>query len=331
MGRVDDALRRSGGRKSEDPATTKDFVSPWSVSDEAESRGETEPGKTTPEPGKTTPETFFGEAREATTEHTVGREDLLATSESAHPGLSTQHRRLAATLHNAQIHETLKVVLVTSALPGEGKTLTALNLALTLSRSYLRRVLLIDADLRRPAIHKQWGLPTSRGLSDSLGASIDGIIPTYRVNKTLTVVPAGRVDTDPTSGLTSDRMSRIVQEARHRFDWVVIDTPPVSSVDDATLLTQLCDAVIFVVRARKTPYQVVSRCVESIGQDRIFGVVLNCVEIADSPEYEYYGYYGRYGSYGPPAGARAASASPEPSDVPDVEKDTLQETSSAQN
>lgn len=203
-----------------------------------------------------------------------------------------QYRRLAATLHHAQTERNTKVLMVTSASPGEGKTLTATNLALTMSESYRRKVLLIDADLRRPSLHHVFQLPNVLGLSDALKSATDQKLSVIQVSTNLTVLPAGRPDPDPMGGLTSDRMRRIVQEAAEHFEWVIVDTPPVGFLSDANLLVAMVDAALFVVRAGKSPYRLIQRALDSVGRDRILGVVLNAVdENVDVASYSYYGYY----------------------------------------
>ena len=124
-----------------------------------------------------------------------------------------QYRRLAATLHGLQTERGLKTLMVTSSLPAEGKTLTIANLALTLSESYQRRVLLIDADLRRPSIHEIFGLPNLTGLSDGLRAE-SGQLPVLEVSPHLSIVTAGRPDANPMAKLTSSRMQALLVEAQ---------------------------------------------------------------------------------------------------------------------
>jgi len=204
-----------------------------------------------------------------------------------------QYRRLAAALHHTQLERDTKVLMVTSASPGEGKTLTATNLALTLSESYRRNVLLIDADLRRPSIHQMFQLPNVLGLNDGLMSETEQKLSLIQVSEHLTVLPAGRPDNDPMGGLTSERMRRIVHEAASRYDWVVIDTPPVGFLSDANLLVAMVDVAIFVVRAGKSPYRLIQRALDAVGRNRILGVVLNAVdENVDQAGYYYYGYYG---------------------------------------
>jgi protein-tyrosine kinase len=204
-----------------------------------------------------------------------------------------QYRRLAASLHHAQVERDMKVVMITSAAAGEGKTLTATNLALTLSQSYRRNVLLIDADLRRPSVHQIFQVPNVLGLSDGLKSETDEKLSLIQITENLTVLPAGRPDPDPMSGLTSERMRRVVQEAAARFDWVLIDTPPVGYLPDANILAAMVDAALFVVRAGRSPFRLIQRALDAVGRNRIIGVVLNAVKESDDVVgYGYYGYYG---------------------------------------
>src|SRR5262249_58278573 len=160
-----------------------------------------------------------------------------------------QYRKLAATLHHAQSERGIRVIMTASALPGEGKSLTAVNLALTLSESYHKRVLLVDADLRRPTVQRVFGLPAIGGLNEGLKLPEDRAMAVTQISDRLFVLPAGRPEADPMSGLTSDRMRRLVTQAAAAFDWVIIDTPPVGLLPDASLLADFVDGVLLVVRA----------------------------------------------------------------------------------
>ena len=222
----------------------------------------------------------------------------LVGTESFPNAALEQYRKLAATLHHAQAERDIQVVMTASSLPGEGKSLTAINLALTLSESYHRRVFLIDADLRRPTVQRIFGLPTVMGLDEGLRSTEDRPMAITQVADRLFVLPAGRPNPDPLSGLTSERMRRLVAQARSAFDWVVIDTPPVSLLPDANLLASCVDGVLLVVRAGKAPFQLVKRAVETLGHDQILGVVMNAVDYRhDRNAGGYYEYYG-YGYYG---------------------------------
>jgi protein-tyrosine kinase len=206
-----------------------------------------------------------------------------------------QYRRLAARLHLSQVEHGSRIFMVTSALPGEGKTLTATNLALTLAESYKRQVLLIDADLRRPWVHEMFQLPNVTGLNDGLKGDDARKVPLLRLTDHLTVLTAGRPDSDPMSVLSSNRIKQVLAEAGAQFDMVIVDTPPVALLTDAHLLASLVDAVLLVVEAGSTPLAAIKTAVESVGRDRILGVLLNRAD--DALTYDaYHSYYsgGRY-------------------------------------
>ena len=200
-----------------------------------------------------------------------------------------QFRRLAAALHDAQIQHGIKTVMVTSAVPREGKTLTTLNLGLTLSESYGRCVLVVDADLRWPSIHEVLGVRNTPGLSDALrDPSLE--VPLVQLSPTWSVLPAGRSGSSPLAGLTSERMGVLLEEFESRFDWILIDTPPVGFLPDARLLARLIQSVVVVVRAGSTPARVAEKAIAELGPECILGCVLNGVEDAAIPAADYYGY-----------------------------------------
>jgi capsular exopolysaccharide synthesis family protein len=204
-----------------------------------------------------------------------------------------QYRKMAATMHHVQANRNIRVVLCTSAVMAEGKTVTAANLALTLSLSYQRRVLLIDADLRRPRLHSVFNLPNEEGLFEALRAPADCRVATTAVSPWLSVVTAGRPGADPVGVLTSERLSRVVEDAGASFDWVIIDTPPVLVLPDAGLLMNVVDAAVLVIGAGRTTYRMAKRAAEALGRDRIVGVVMNRADDAVLQEGygQYYGYY----------------------------------------
>jgi protein-tyrosine kinase len=231
--------------------------------------------------------------------YAFGRKGLgkVVVGPDADSTLVEQYRRLGAALHHHQLQSGARTLMVTSAVAAEGKTLTATNLALTLSHSYQRRVLLVDADLRRPSIHEILHLPNTVGLSDSLRHPDKAGLRFHTILPNLSALTAGRADSDPMAGLVSDTMNRLLSEAAQQFDWVIVDTPPVALLPDANLLAAMIDTAVLVISARATPYPLVRRAVEAIGQQRILGVVLNRMAGADMvASYNYYGYgYYAYG------------------------------------
>lgn len=220
----------------------------------------------------------------------VAEKLMLAGDHSVDRTPVEQYRKLAARLMLAKAEHGITTVMITSALPGEGKTLTAANLALTLSESYKRDVLLVDADLRRPCVHQIFQVPNASGLNDGLKLEADRKVPLMQFSERLTLLTAGRPDADPMSVLSGSRMKRVISEARERFEWVLIDTPPIALLTDAHLLSSLVDAVIMVVRAGTTPLPSIKKAVAAVGQDRILGVVLNHADVARMPD-RYAHYY----------------------------------------
>lgn len=205
-------------------------------------------------------------------------DERLVVTESVPQDAVEQYRRCGATLHHAQLERGVRVVMVTSAALGEGKSLTSANIALTLSVSYRRRVLLIDADLRRPALHDIFQVSNRQGLSNGLRRESAATFPTVALTDTLALLPAGVPDPDPMASLTSARMRQLIDEARGKFDWVVIDTPPVALMPDASLLADMADGVVLVVQAGGTPLDIIKQATKAIGKKRILGVVLNRAE-----------------------------------------------------
>ena len=206
---------------------------------------------------------------------------LISAIDESDPVLD-QLRSLAASLHQARPGRELKVIAVTSSVSGEGKTLLAANLALTLSRSYMRQVLMIDADMRRPNLHRLFGVSSQEGLHTALDSVREGRpVAVQEVAPRLALIPAGKPVRDPISVLASDAMQRMMSGATTAFDWVMIDTPPVGMLPDVSLLSSLSDAVLLVVESGRVRYDLVQRTVESVGADRIFGVVLNKVPESD--------------------------------------------------
>jgi protein-tyrosine kinase len=224
----------------------------------------------------------------------------LVLSPDIPPMTLEQYRRLAASLHDLQAQHGLKSLMVTSAAPEEGKTLTIVNVALTLSESYHQRVLLIDTDLRRPSVHETFGIPNGAGISDVL--SKGGPMPVVEISRRLHVVTAGRRLDQPLAMLTSDHAREVIAAAGAGYDWVLLDTPPVGLLPDAQLVARLTEAALFVIAAGVTPYSLVQRAISELGPERIVGTVLNRVEDRQLRSRDSYGGY--YGSYGEKASAQ---------------------------
>lgn len=286
LSRIDEALRRSRGLTPGENARNQPpnqglFAPAWQVNQDAD-----EPKQPAVSGGALSVET--GPTPGLISFASAWRE-RLATGSEADPGLVEQFRRLAATLHQAQNVHGLKSVMVTSASQGDGKTLTAVNLALVLAESYRYNVLLVDADLRRPSIPNIAGVGDGSGLSDVLRSPVEQKLALVPITAGVTLLPAGQPIANSLQALTSPRMRHILEEATARFDWVVMDAPPVGATADARLLTQLVGGTLFVIHAGRTQHAQVQKAIESIGREQIMGIVLNGVEGQPSEESYYYG------------------------------------------
>lgn len=194
-----------------------------------------------------------------------------------------------------QLHKTaeLSVVAVSSPSPGDGKTTTAANLAGALAQASEARVLLIDADLRDPSVAKHLGLhdPSGRGFVDAiLDSSLTLDAVTQRVHPfNLWVLPAGQIPRSPYEVLKSPRVGELLEEARRRYHYVLIDTPPLVSVPDCRVIGKWVDGFLVVVAAHKTPRKLVEEALSIMDPAKMVGIVFNS---DDRPLSGYsYGYY----------------------------------------
>ena len=191
-----------------------------------------------------------------------------------------------------------KVILVTSALPQEGKSTTSINTAIVLAQKGAR-VLLVDADLRRPSIHKSFGLGPRTGLSNVLTGNTTLQQATVRspLLPSLFILPAGTPPPNPAELLASSNMGEVIAEMLDQYDHVVIDTPPTLSVTDAVIMSTRADAVVLVIRSGQTTKQALRRARDLLTQvnAHVCGVLLNAVDLSSPDYYYYYEYQGKYG------------------------------------
>ena len=200
-------------------------------------------------------------------------------------------RTLRSRLYQIAGTRTLRRVLITSSLPAEGKTFVATNLVRSIIRQADRRVLLIDADLRAPRLHVALGAPSSPGLSDYLrGAADEYAVVQNSVANNLCFIPCGSKVSNPSELLLSERMKILLECVTPAFDWVILDSPPALPVHDASSLADLCDGVLFVVRAGQTDYEAAKKGSLEFREKNLLGVVLNEVENSETQGSYYYGH-----------------------------------------
>lgn len=300
MGRIDQAMSRANmdagrGTGAEAPAPAP---SPWQIEARDGGEGAGTQAASTRESAGAAPagRVFAPEGGRATRWNGFAPEALerLVASKDAGALMVEQFRSLAGSLHRAQAERQLRSLIVTSASPGDGKSHVSINVALTLADSYRRTVLLIDADLRRPTLHHLFRVNNPKGLSEALDGVSEEHAAVVPITDRLTFLPAGRSEANPLGGLSSGRMKRLVAEASARYDWVIVDTPPVGVLADAHLVAETVDAALLVIRAGVTQLPDVAAAADKLGRERILGVVLNAVDPNEIRGQHYYHHY--YGS-----------------------------------
>lgn len=230
----------------------------------------------------------------------VGRDFWLASDSKVPLFVAEAYRIIRTNLAFGSIDSTLKTLQVTSAVKGEGKTTTAANLAMSLA-SAGSRILLIDGDLRRPALRKILNLEQGAegGLTDALmnGKTWQSVVvPTATPN--LFFIHSGTLSPNPAELLSSKRMKSLIAELKENFDTVIIDSPPVVSVADATIISSLVDGTILVFRSGFVPRHLCLHAKDALESvhAKVIGCVLNGVQTQHQP-YHYYDYYRQYGRY----------------------------------
>jgi protein-tyrosine kinase len=187
-----------------------------------------------------------------------------------------------------------KKIMVTGAMPGDGKSFVASNLAICLAMGIEEYVLLIDCDVRRPTIHTRFGFGQAGGLSEYLAAGDDiGKFLLKSPVPKLTIMPAGQPPANPTELLSSRKMKTFIEEVGSRYDdrYIIIDSPPPSMAAETRAMVSIVDGIILVVRSGKTPKKAVTETIEQIGKDKVIGIVFN---YAENSVKKYYGYAKSY-------------------------------------
>jgi succinoglycan biosynthesis transport protein ExoP len=232
----------------------------------------------------------------------------VSDNEPPHSQAAEALRGIRANLLFSYADPPRKVFLVTSPHPYDGKTTVATNLAVVMAQAE-RRVLLVDADMRNPSIHRLFDVDQQVGLSELL--LTEHYVENVRDgdDKGLTVIPAGEIPPNPSELLSSKRMARFLDFARDRYDIIIIDTPPVLAVSDAVVLSALVDGILLILRANTTPFDHAKRAVQSFltlhadplttsvdtnGPDTSrtisLGLVMNFLDPRENASYGYYGY-----------------------------------------
>jgi len=209
-------------------------------------------------------------------------------------------RFLGVRLRQLQQSRPLKKLLITSTIPEEGKTTVAANLATILARRQQPKILLLEGDLRRPSLAKQFGLGSIPGLSEWLQGEPRPIQHIYRLEgPNLWFLPAGRPPANPLELMQSGRLSELLNQLSGWFDWIIIDSPPILPLADTSVWARLADGILLVTREGTTKKRMLQRGLQALEQPKVLGAVVN-----SSANTDHSNYYQRYG----PGAARQASA-----------------------
>ena len=213
-------------------------------------------------------------------------------------GTAEQYKKLRAKILNLTAKNFLNTIMVTSPDMGDGKSITAMNLAATLAQKMDYTVLLIDADLRHPSILKLLGIKSNYGLSDYLVGKVDlpDILIKTGIGK-LVIMPAGNATENSVELLSSEAMKRLVHEIKHRYKdrYIIFDAPPIIAVADTLPLSNYVDGVLLVIQAARTTPKTALHAISQIKGSNILGVVFNKVpSYLVKNLYPYYRYYGGY-------------------------------------
>ncbi|MGB8495399.1 MAG: CpsD/CapB family tyrosine-protein kinase [Candidatus Acidiferrum sp.] len=241
------------------------------------------------EPGSGGFEKLIGKCRR--TEWKIDPRFSVFVNESMFPLGAEKFRTLRSRLHQIAAARLLKRVLVTSSVPEEGKTFIALNLAQSISRQENKKVMLIDCDLRASRLHHMLGAVRTPGLTDYLqGEADESQVIQVGNQDNLCFIPGGAVVSNPSELLHSEKMKVFLEWLTSIFDWVIIDSPPAIAVHDASILSDMCDGVLFVVRAGKTDFEIAQKAAGEFDEKNLLGVVLNRVDKSETYGDYYYGY-----------------------------------------
>lgn len=213
---------------------------------------------------------------------------------------SEAYRMLRTNIQFSSISREIKIIAVTSSVPGEGKSTTACNYALSLAETG-KRVLLIDCDLRKPTIHRKFKISNASGLTNILLGEAAAESTICIARDSLSILTSGTLPPNPAEVVGSQRMKDFLHEMEKQYDYIVIDTPPLLAVADGQIISSISDGVLLIVESKKTPKDSVLKSKELLTNvnANILGIILNKCEMSHKKGYGYgYGYYYGYGMEG---------------------------------
>jgi capsular exopolysaccharide synthesis family protein len=291
MSRIHEALKKAEQERAlSQPGRD---ATPTTLETPVESAGMFTPASTMASPASVTADSVLSRCRR--TNWAPDPKTMLFFSGEEHAAGMEEFRTLRSRLYQAREKKPLTKLLITSALPKEGKSFTAANLAQVIVRQHGRRVLLLDADLRNPQLHQYLGAEAGPGLSEYLRSESDEFSIIQRgPMENLFLIPAGRNAGNPAELLANGRLKVLLGRLETMFDWIIVDSAPAVPVSDAALLATFCDGVLLVVRSNSTPIEAARKARKEFTERNVVGVVLNGINPELSPYSNYY--YAAYGS-----------------------------------
>lgn len=237
----------------------------------------------------------------ATAKKGSGIESRVVTYHHPNAPISEQYRIIRTNIQRLTPENPPRLIAITSALHQEGKTTTAVNLAVVMAQDLNKKIVLCDCDLRKPMIHKIMGLDSSKGITDILThqvVDIEVVLQRGKVDN-LTIIPCGRRPPNPSELLGSERMKELLKELRSHFDYILLDCPPVLAITDAGVISSQVDGVIMAVQAWRTQREAIMRSQSLLlsANAKLLGFVLTNVEHFVPKYLSHYGYGYQYGYY----------------------------------
>ena len=195
--------------------------------------------------------------------------------------VTEQFRRLRTHIIKPNMSTETKTIMITSAMPGEGKSLISINLAIIIALELQSHALLVDCDLRNPSVSRLFGLHQEKGLSNYLAgdAEINDLIMKTSIDK-LSIIPGGPLEENPVELIGSEKMKNLINELKERYDdrYIILDTSPILATTEPTVLNQMADGIILVIKSGTTSREAVEQAIKALDKSKIMGVVLNNME-----------------------------------------------------
>lgn len=205
--------------------------------------------------------------------------------------IAESYRKLAANIEFANIDKNISTIMMTSSLADEGKTTTICNLAYVMADAN-KQILILDLDLRKPSVHKQFGISNNLGVVDILMNKDDYKRYIHNVSKNLDIITTGKIPTNPSEIINSKAIKELVKELAKNYDYILFDTPPIALVSDPITISTYSDAVILTIAYAETEKEIARKSLNSLKHvnANIIGTILNKVPVNKNNKYYYYNY-----------------------------------------